>query len=279
MPDIPFSLLWGSWSSGNDLFLHSLPEKFVNRHSCSMSCKTKFGNLPSGSKGKASVDKWYPECLCQAGWHRERLWNLWILSAHSYSSTQQVSVLAVDPIHFPEHAKWTSLSWWGFPMVLLYVGTHLLYATLEIILKASFFCQIWFLFSLFGSFSKFAWNFPSLIPFPPISSFNNMSKEELNCIWGCRTFLGFLNWEVSGWWGLMAACLYQMCHLLLWWDWQVERESRRGLEKLVVWIRSARDLVGEVLHRFACTEKAAGCFWCLGCQINELRLVWITHLL
>lgn len=139
--------------------------------------------------------KWYPEHLCQAGWQGERLWNPRILSAHSYPSTHQVSVLAVHLIHFPEHAKGTSLSWWGLPVVFLCVGTHLLHAALEKILKASSFCQICSMFSHFNSFSKFAWNFPSLIPFPPILSYNSMRKDEfpksrsLDCSWGCRNFL------------------------------------------------------------------------------------------
>lgn len=244
MPDIPFSLFWDSWNSGKGLFLRC-PYLFVNRCSCSLSCKTKFGNLQSGSEGEASVDK--------------------VLSRVSVSSrmTRATSLKSGNPLSpflpqytpslcvGPDTFSWTC-------QVNLFVLVRLSYgfATCG---YSSVMCNVRnnsesMLFSV-----KFSWHFPSSIPFPnfleifPLclpflrswvsTTWGKKSPLNLRALkhsWGCRAFLGFLYGEVSFWWGLMGACLYQMCHLLLWWGWQVEGKSRGELEKLVVWIGSER---------------------------------------
>lgn len=153
---------------------------------CTLSCKTKFGSSQGRSEGQEPVGKVLGRELSQAGWWGECLWNAGIFSAHFYPSTHQASLWGMDVINLPEHAKWISPSWCVLVTILLSVGTNLLCATSEIILKASFVWQIclklslWFLFFL-------------------ILDFNNMRKEESPeyqslkiCCWGCRPFPGFL---------------------------------------------------------------------------------------
>lgn len=106
-------------------------------------------------------------------------------SSQSTSTPVHIKPLSgMDMINLPEHAKWISPFWWVLVTILLSVGTNLLCATSEIILKASFVWQIcltfslWFLFLLILDF--------------------NMRKESPEyqslklCCWGCRPFLGFL---------------------------------------------------------------------------------------
>lgn len=172
--------------------------------------------------------------MCQAGWQGERLWNLGILSAHSYPSTHHSSVSVVDLIHFPEHAKWTSLSWSGFPMVLLlygnssvlcnfrnHSGSIIFLSNLLDTFPLQFLFQICLKFSLFDSFS---------------SDLEFQQHEERGVPWILepRTVAKAAGLSLASWtersradegpWEL--AYIY-VCHLLLWWDWQPERESRK----------------------------------------------------
>lgn len=220
MPDIPFSLLWGSWNSGKDLFLQCLYLRCLwpGAHAA-------WAAGPNLETYKVEVrerhlwPKWYPECLCQAGWQGERLWNLWILSDHSYPNTQQVSVLAVDLVHFPEYAKWTSLSWWGFPIVLLCVGTHLFCATLEIILKASFFLSNLLAIFPLQFLSQICLKFSLFDSFPFDLEFHQHEERGIELHLRLQDFPPLPEWRGLRLMRAHGICLSQMCHLLQWWDW------------------------------------------------------------
>ena len=199
MPALPLLLRWGSWNCDMGLFLQCPHPRCLWTGLWTLSCKTKFGSSQGRNEGKESVGKVLARTSVSSRMIRGM--SLESRSLLSLLLPQYPSSFYISDGH--DKSSWTcqvNLSWWVFATILLSVGTHLLHATSEIILTASFVWQICLKFSLWFLFLL-------------ILEFNNMRKEESTeyqslklCCWGCRPSVGFLKeqccadedpWELS----------------------------------------------------------------------------------